>query len=254
LVVFVHGLTIPTEVYLSLGISKYYTDAGYRFLTFDLYGRGYSIAPDTKHNPGLFVGQLAELLFALGINDKFHLIGLSMGGGISSYFTKVYPDRVKSLSLVSSIGIGANRTEVLYILKIPTFGELIYKNVAKKALIAAFPKEWTKKDSEDYLNSYEIVKKHIGENDGLFRSLYSTLKYFPLVNIINTIDEVNKLNKKILIIHGDKDGTVPYSSSETIHKILKGSEFVTFHGGAHNIFVEEKDDVHNRILSFIKSV
>src|SRR4051794_24949506 len=60
---------------------EFNVEKGYRVLTFDLYGRGSSVGPDTLYTAQLFVGQLVELLYTLNLTDTpFILVGYSMGG------------------------------------------------------------------------------------------------------------------------------------------------------------------------------
>lgn len=107
------------QPYIQAGICDHYVKEGYRFLTFDLYGRGYSDSPDTKYTPELFVGQLTELLYALHITEKFHLLGLSMGGAISAHFTKVHPELVDKLVLISSAGIYVRSPAASKVVRVP---------------------------------------------------------------------------------------------------------------------------------------
>jgi len=197
-VLFLHGYSIPTEIYLDIGIDQYYINAGFRFLTLDFYGRGYSDAPDTRYTPSLLVGQIAELLYVLGINEPVNVIGLSMGGGVASYFTMVYPNQVKKLILLSSIGYNIKVPKIaMQMVQIPWIGEMVYKNIGKTVLYKSFPSEWVDPvKNEDYEKCFNRVKKHVEENEGLVRTLFLTLKFFPLNNISDILSEVAKLKKK----------------------------------------------------------
>jgi pimeloyl-ACP methyl ester carboxylesterase len=252
-VIFIHGLSVPSESYLLSEIHSYYTNEGFRFLTFDLYGRGYSDAPDTRYTPALFAGQLQELLFALNISEPFCLMGLSMGGGIASYYAKIYPDRVKKLVLISSVGKGTGGQTFLPLLKIPIFGDFVFKLVIKKYYLKVYAKEWESVESNDFKLCYEAAKRHIEENQGLFRSVLSTLKFFPLGDMVEVFQEIASHSRKVLIVHGDKDTTVPYSSALTLKRILFNASMLSINGGLHNIIVERKDEVHPKIVTFLKN-
>lgn len=76
---------------------------GRRVLRFDNYGRGHSADDGTQHHLSHFVGQFAEILYAIGEVDKVDLVGYSMGGGIVSGFASTYPDRIHSLTLLSPV-------------------------------------------------------------------------------------------------------------------------------------------------------
>src|SRR5258708_30381000 len=80
-VVVVHGFWAPYLIW----DPTFQALVGERFsvLRYDLYGRGYSDRPRTKYGLELFVRQLLELADRLGLG-RINLVGLSMGGAISS--------------------------------------------------------------------------------------------------------------------------------------------------------------------------
>ncbi|KIJ30226.1 hypothetical protein M422DRAFT_268277 [Sphaerobolus stellatus SS14] len=59
----------------------------------NLYGRGYSEAPDTTYGVDLFITQLA-LLFQNVEWSNADIIGLSMGGGIAAAYASIFPKLV----------------------------------------------------------------------------------------------------------------------------------------------------------------
>ena len=100
----VHGLTTPSFVWgpIADGLAR----MGFRVLTYDLYGRGYSDRPGGEQDAAFFVAQLADLLEHLGVSGKVTLLGYSMGGAISAAFTARHPDRVRELVLIAPAGMG----------------------------------------------------------------------------------------------------------------------------------------------------
>ena len=101
-VVLVHGLTTPSEVWD--GIAEGLADAGLRVLSYDLYGRGYSDRPPGRQDLDFFVGQLEALLDRLGL-EEVTLFGYSMGGIIATDFAHRHPDRVRRLMLLAPAGM-----------------------------------------------------------------------------------------------------------------------------------------------------
>ena len=99
----VHGLTTPSMVWDA--VAKGLALMGFRVLTYDLYGRGYS-----DHVPGLqdqdfFLRQLTDLLDDQGITEDVTLLGYSMGGAIVSAFAARHPDRARRLILLAPAGM-----------------------------------------------------------------------------------------------------------------------------------------------------
>ncbi len=71
----------------------------------DLYGRGYSDAPETTYDSTLYTTQLALLMQYLKW-DKANIVGLSMGGGIAAAFTSQFPHLVdEGVGLIASAGL-----------------------------------------------------------------------------------------------------------------------------------------------------
>ncbi|MEM7320654.1 MAG: alpha/beta hydrolase [Pseudomonadota bacterium] len=99
----VHGLTTPSFVWegLAAGLAA----LGYRVLTYDLYGRGYSDRPAGAQTADFFNQQLEELLTSQEIDDDITLIGNSMGGPIATSFTAQHTTRVRHLVLLAPAGV-----------------------------------------------------------------------------------------------------------------------------------------------------
>jgi len=78
-VVLVHGGTVPIWTWDKQ--VQALNNAGFRTLSYDKYGRGYSDRPDVTYDQDLYKRQLLELLDKLALTEPFDLVGLSLGGG-----------------------------------------------------------------------------------------------------------------------------------------------------------------------------
>ncbi|KAK1506055.1 hypothetical protein CTAM01_03390 [Colletotrichum tamarilloi] len=123
-VLLLHGIGTPC---LALGgIAGEFVERGWRVMTFDFFGRGYSDAPlDLPHDARLYATQILLALASSPSpgwtgNDAFHLLGYSLGGAVAAAFSSTHPHLVRSLSLVAPGGLvrsGAHvgwRSRVLY--------------------------------------------------------------------------------------------------------------------------------------------
>lgn len=80
-VVLIHGISMPSLVWKR--VATRLAKAGFRVLIYDLYGRGYSEAPDaqtTSYDADLYITQLALLMQAVGWR-RARIVGLSMVSG-----------------------------------------------------------------------------------------------------------------------------------------------------------------------------
>jgi pimeloyl-ACP methyl ester carboxylesterase len=101
--VLIHGLSTPSWVFC--GLTRGLTAAGFRVLSYDLYGRGFSDRPGGKQTLAFHVAQLAALLEALDVDEPVTLMGYSMGAAIAARFAAENPDRVERLILLAPAGI-----------------------------------------------------------------------------------------------------------------------------------------------------
>lgn len=120
----VHGLTTPSFVWR--GMTRALAKSGYRVLTYDLYGRGFSSRPKGEQDRQYFVNQLSELLAHEGVGDNLTLVGYSMGGAISTCFATTYPERVHQLILLAPAGMGVLTGGLIgFIKETPLIGDWI---------------------------------------------------------------------------------------------------------------------------------
>jgi len=103
--VMIHGLSTPSWVFT--GLLRGLNMMGFRVLTYDLYGRGYSDRPRGDQDRAFFLTQLRDLLVAVGIpeDEEICLFGYSMGGAIATCYAAENPERVDRLFLLAPAGM-----------------------------------------------------------------------------------------------------------------------------------------------------
>jgi len=100
--VFLHGFSLDRRMWQ--GQIDYFSDR-YRIISYDARGHGKSDAPETNYSREDRVSDLLALVDNLKL-DRFHLVGLSMGGGDALRFAIDYQDRLISLTLAGSTASG----------------------------------------------------------------------------------------------------------------------------------------------------
>ncbi|HHS94480.1 MAG TPA: alpha/beta hydrolase [Rhodobacterales bacterium] len=103
IIVLVHGLSSPQWVFD--GLTRGLVMAGFRVLTYDLYGRGLSDRPRGAQTLAFHSEQLQALLEALEIDVPVNLLGYSMGGAIAARFAADHPGKVSRLILLAPAGL-----------------------------------------------------------------------------------------------------------------------------------------------------
>ncbi|RYP14474.1 hypothetical protein DL765_006364 [Monosporascus sp. GIB2] len=107
-VLLVHGLGTPC---IALGdMAKELVSKGYRVMMYDLFGRGYSDAPnDLVYDARLYTTQILLVLSSSPLSwtgtSMFHIIGFSLGGSIAVAFAAYHATMLRSITLVCPGGL-----------------------------------------------------------------------------------------------------------------------------------------------------
>ncbi|KAJ5793490.1 alpha/beta hydrolase [Penicillium paradoxum] len=107
-VLLVHGLGTPC---IALGgMAKELVRKGYRVMIYDLFGRGYSDAPnDLACDARLYTTQILLVLSSSPLSwtgdTAFHIIGFSLGGSIAVAFAAYHATMLRSVTLVCPGGL-----------------------------------------------------------------------------------------------------------------------------------------------------
>lgn len=224
------------------------TEAGFRVLSYDLFGRGYSDRPEGPYDMDLFVRQLDELLAALEIDQPVDLVGISMGGYISSAYANRYPERVRRMVLLApqSIAIGADervRMAVQPLLSdyLFTVYVLPFEMVEKKGEFKAFglPDTWR----ENYLD----MMQYVGFRDALISTL-RTMQGDPFEEYRKT----GRLDLPVLLLWGDKDQTNLIENALDVLQAIPQAELHIIPGARHASPYERPEEVNPLIIEFLR--
>ena len=78
----------------------------FRVFALDWPGYGKSDKPVTEYTMAFYEGVLERFITHLGLN-RLHLVAFSMGGGVALQYALTHPDRLTSLTLIDSYGLGS---------------------------------------------------------------------------------------------------------------------------------------------------
>ena len=144
-VLLLHGISTPSIAFA--GMAKSLVEKGCRVMLFDLFGRGYSDAPDPslyRQDIGLWTSQILLVLSSSKLawtgSDRFTMVGYSMGGGISATFTSYFPELVESLVLIAPGGL-------LRPSRISRSSKLLYSNLLPGFVVSYFIRRRLKSSS-----------------------------------------------------------------------------------------------------------
>lgn len=251
LIVLVHGYSTPYFIY-----DKIYNALiadGYKVLRYDLLGRGMSERVDEVYNTELFAKQLEELCEAIVPNEKFVLIGTSMGGSITSEFCRRNPEKVKKLILLAPAGMDSFKAPFyMKMCKIPGFGKWIFSKIGAKSLFNGCAREmiYSKDEIDDYQRRFAYSMQYKNFVRSTFSSLINTI-----LNTEETVKAYFALAERklpMLVIWGTADRTMPYYQIERMKEICPHAKYITYEGSGHIFLYDEGDRTYKDIKKFIE--
>ncbi|KAJ3935463.1 MAG: Alpha/Beta hydrolase protein [Lentinula lateritia] len=252
-IVLIHGLSVPAMIWKD--VAPNLVARGYRVLLYDLYGRGYSDGPQTKYNSNLYITQLALLMQHVKW-DKAVLVGVSMGGGLAAAFTASFPDLVEDrVIIISSAGLvlTSDMSRTTKIMSLPLVQTLTSSLVAQKFLQHLTD---SSNDTAPVDPLQEIVRLQSAHLPGFNAAISSSLRDGPVRGEYRSFSSSVWDARKLLIIHGTNDNTVPYKYAAMIQTALPQgcqSEIVTIDGGGHDLTISHPETIVNQIDRWIST-
>lgn len=249
-VVLVHGFSVPYFIYDHT--FEFLMSSGFRVLRYDLFGRGFSDRPYVDYNLDFFIQQLADLLDALRFMRPVNLIGLSMGGLITSGFTVRHPERVKKLVLIDPAGVqAASISPALKALRMPFAAEAVFNVVGSEPLIQHIAKDlFDPKLVDHFTMKYRIQMEY----KGFVRAILSTLRNGMLDSSEHVYRALGKLDKDVLLFWGRQDDTVPFEHSDILRKLLPKLQFEAIENCGHIPHYEKPELVNTILLEFLRQI
>lgn len=247
-IVFIHGFGTDSYSWRNNidALSKHF-----KLYVLDLIGFGDSDKPETNYCRSFFTEQIYQFLQSLKI-AKPTLIGASWGAGIALAFTIEFPEKVDKLIVIDSIS--PFPTSKLMKARQRRLKALTYISQGKKRLA------WGRKVlenllKESYYNQEAVTKKVINEQFKIWitqKGRNALMAISAQCKFDDLINKFGKLNKKGLIIWGEKDPYFPLKSAKWLQGKIKNSELVIIPNAGHAPQETHPDLVNKAILEFLK--
>jgi pimeloyl-ACP methyl ester carboxylesterase len=238
-VILVHGFSVP--YYIWDGTYDSLVQQGFHVIRYDEFGRGYSDRPRVVYDPILYRNQLYELISSLKLKTPLSLICVSFGGAVATDFAVHYPDLVDKIILIDPVYNFGKPSEA----KLVTNYKMAvgYEKQANGQLEDfKYPERFP-----GWVERYKVQMQYKGFRHALISTRYN----YPGDSIIANYHSLNKLNKKVLLVWGKEDQTVPFRNSDSLNKIVR-SDFFAVDDAGHLPYLEQPSVVNQKIISFLK--
>ncbi|MBJ6110197.1 alpha/beta hydrolase [Hymenobacter sp. BT523] len=249
-VVLIHGWPLDHTMWehQAIGLAK----AGLRVIAYDRRGFGRSSRPWTGYDYDTLAADLNALLEELDLN-QVTLVGFSMGGGEIARYLGTYGD--KRIARVAFVG-----AVTPFLLKTDNNPEGVPQSVFDQM------QDGIKKDRFDFLQTFAKSFYGVGmishpvsqaalDWNFTVTSLAAPNATRDCVTAFSATDfraDLAEIKVPTLVIHGDKDATVPFEASgERTAKLIPQAELKVYKGAPHGLFFTDKDQLTTDLLSFV---
>jgi pimeloyl-ACP methyl ester carboxylesterase len=248
-VLLVPGISIPRGVF-ERTIAPL-AEAGYRVVTFDLYGRGFSDRPRIRYDAALFNRQIDDLLGALRIEGPVHLVGLASGGLQAMLYAEQRPSRVQSLVLIAPDGVDAPVIGFVRMVRLPLVGELAGRLVMNATGQARWEERLQQYSADPRLVD-NVVEQFRGqlEYKGFWRALTSSIANLPISESSDPFQRIERQGTRTLVLWGASDVIIPARLGREVRRLMPSARYIEIPAG-HLPQYERPDLTNAVILQFL---
>ena len=221
-------------------------------IALDNRGSGKSSRPDYPYTMDMFVEDVKNLLESLGITDKIHLCGISMGGMIVQNFALKYPEKLKTLILCAT-GAWLDVDAMIDGLKSMEEENLSPEEKIINMLPFTHSRAFSRKLQADK-ELFDSIK-----DDAIFITptrdptcIQDYVNQGAAINNSDTRELLDDIKTPTLILVGNRDRLVPVHNSKFLHEQIPNSRLEILKGLGHGLTIESPDDVNSLMWNFIK--
>ncbi|RYH05762.1 alpha/beta hydrolase [archaeon] len=231
---------------------------GCRTIQYDLIGRGFSSpSPNGRYDVEAHVSQLENLIAHLHL-ERFHVVGHSMGGALSTLYTVKNASKVISLTLIAPAGLmnsfplslakGCMQSTLRSYLSSRSQQENAWRS-------DFYMKTGVSKERENKMVT--SMHKMYDNNPESFNAFFRSVVEFPLYGLEDTVALLGKLQDlPINLIWGKADKSVPYTNykrwAEILVKENHDLRMAKHDKAGHALIIEFHEEVAKQIYGFIK--
>jgi 3-oxoadipate enol-lactonase len=216
----------------------------HRTVIFDNRDVGQSSLADGEYTVADMGQDALALAGSLGL-DRFHLLGVSMGGAIAQEIALAAPERVRTLTLAVTWAGGGqwaralsrswgrraqrmSREEMVDELMLLTLSEGLYEN----------------REAVAWLRDVMLANPHPQSPEAFARQLEASSRH-------DARDRLGSLSMPVHVIGAEHDIMVPVWKSREVAELIPGARLTVLPGAAHGVQVERAAGFNRAVLDFI---
>jgi 4,5:9,10-diseco-3-hydroxy-5,9,17-trioxoandrosta-1(10),2-diene-4-oate hydrolase len=252
-VVLIHGLGASADIWKNNleALAK-----NHRVFVPDLPGFGLSEKPDIPYNAEYLTSFIHGFLSALHL-EKVSLVGMSLGGGLSLWYTLHYPEQVERLILVDSAGLGKEFSWFLRLISVPGLGELLmlYPNRFGTRIFLKHCIYDNPCLTDDLTGLYTNYMSMPGAGRAFLRTIRSAAGVMGTNMELadQLMSSLGKIKIPVFIVWGREDRILPYQHGEFAKKHIPNAALHIFEHCGHIANMEKAAEFNKLAVDFLNN-
>ncbi|MDZ4695092.1 MAG: alpha/beta hydrolase [Deltaproteobacteria bacterium] len=229
-------------------------DGGYRVVTYDRRGFGWSSQPWSGYDYDTFAADLEQIMQCLNLRDAA-LVGFSMGGGeVARYISRHGSERVSRAVFASAVPPFLLKTDdnPEGVLDEHAIAERqAAMKVDRMAFIVEFSKKFFSAGGEMKVSE---AQRGYACDVAAFASSKGSIDCIAAFGGTDFREDLRKIRIPTLVIHGDSDAIVPFEvSGKRTAEMIPGAKLEVIKGGPHGVNVSHPEAFNRALLAFLAS-
>jgi len=242
-VLFIHGSGPGVSAFANWRLAMPELAKNFRVIAPDMAGFGYSDRPENMvYSMDIWVQQAIDLMDALDI-QKFNIVGNSFGGALALSLAINYPERLNKVVLMGAMGVDFELTDGLdrawgYTPSLENMKSLLDTFAYSRVLVT---------DELAQMRYDASIRPGFQES---FGSMFPAPRQTSVSAMASSEDDISKIEKDVLIIHGRDDKVIPFENSVRLHNLITKSQLHGFGECGHWSQIEHKDRFNKLLVDF----
>ena len=238
----VHGLACDTLAWLP----QLAAFAGeFRTVIFDNRDVGQSSMAEADYE----IADMARDALALADElelERFHLLGISMGGAIAQEIAIQAPDRVRTLTLAVTFPAGGRYAQRLSEVWANRVRQVSHEQHIDELMLLNHSEDFYENpEAVEWLRGMILQNPHPQPPEAFGRQIAACGRH-------DTRDRLAGLTMPTHVIGAERDILVPVWKSEEIASLIPGAKLTVLPGAPHGVSLERAEEFNGRALDFIR--
>jgi len=243
----VHGITTYSFIWRKV---VPLLDQSFKVIAVDLPGCGASDMPlDQSYALRAHAGRLLALIDALQLGPPY-FIGHDLGGGIGQIIAVRHPEKIRSLTLINSVGHDFWPVQPISIMRTPIVRQFLMSIVDRRLfrLIVQRGLYHQERLTDELM---DLFWKPFMSSTGrkAFLHFAKCLDNHDLTELEN---ELRHLQLPVLVLRGDADPYLSAAIAEKLHRDIPGSLLRRIATASHYLMEDEPEWAARQIVEFIQ--